>query len=52
MHHESNVPNYGKATDTVFAFQTALFGDGGGDLDVNKELDKLQADVQAIIDGK
>ncbi|MCA0455958.1 MAG: sugar ABC transporter substrate-binding protein [Chloroflexi bacterium] len=51
MHHESNVPNYGKATDRVFAFQTALFGDGGGDLDVNAELDKLETEVQAIIDG-
>ncbi len=51
-HHESNMPNYGKATDAVFAFQTSLFGDGGGDIDVNAALDKLQADVQAIIDGK
>jgi len=52
MHHESNVPNWGKAYDAEFAFQTKLFGDGGGDLDVNKELDQLQTDIQGIIDGK
>lgn len=51
-HHESNMPNYGKATDRVFAFQTLLFGDSGETMDVNAELDTLQADVQAIIDEK
>jgi multiple sugar transport system substrate-binding protein len=49
MHHESNMPNYGKATDTVFAFQTMLFSDAGQGIDVNAELDKLQADLQAIV---
>lgn len=50
MHHESNQPNYGKATDAVFAFQTALFSDAGEGMDVNAELDKLLAEVQGIVD--
>jgi hypothetical protein len=49
MHHESNMTNYGKATDRVFAFQTFLFSDAGQGMDVNAELDKLLADVQAIV---
>ena len=52
MHHESNMTNYGKATDTVFAFQTMLFSDAGQGIDVNAELDKLQTDVQAIVNVK
>ncbi len=52
MHHESNTPNYGKTTDTVFAFQTNLFSDAGEKMDVNAELDKLQTELQAIVDTK
>ncbi len=50
MHHESNTLNYGRTTDAVFAFQTKLFSDGGADLDVNAELDALQAELQAIVE--
>jgi len=52
MHHESNTPNYGKTTDTVFAFQTNLFSDAGEAMDVNAELDKLQTELQTIVDTK
>jgi len=52
QHHESNLPNWQKARDRTQAFSTLLFGDTGGDIDVNKELDTVQADVQAIVDEK
>lgn len=50
MHHESNMANYGKATDAVFAFQTMLFSDAGQSIDVGAALDELQAEVQAIVE--
>jgi multiple sugar transport system substrate-binding protein len=49
-HHESIVPNYNKAYEREFAFQTLLFGDTGADIDTNAELDTLASDLQAIID--
>jgi multiple sugar transport system substrate-binding protein len=52
QHHESNIPNWSKVYDREFAFQTLLFGDTGADMDVNAELDKFQADVQAITEEK
>jgi multiple sugar transport system substrate-binding protein len=50
-HHESFIPDWSKVYDREFAFQTLLFGDGGGDIDVNAELDTFQTDVQAIVDA-
>jgi multiple sugar transport system substrate-binding protein len=50
QHHESNLPNWQKVSDRTQAFATLLFGDTGGDIDVNKELDTVEADVQAIVD--
>jgi multiple sugar transport system substrate-binding protein len=50
QHHESFHPNYQKGTDRVAAFQTLLYGDTGADIDVDVELDTLQADLQAIIE--
>ena len=38
-------------TDLFAAFRTALYGDSGKDMDVDKALDKLQADVQAAVDA-
>jgi multiple sugar transport system substrate-binding protein len=50
MHHESDHPNWQKGADRIAAFQTLLGGDTGADIDVNAELDTLQADLQAIVD--
>jgi multiple sugar transport system substrate-binding protein len=50
MHHEANFPNWQKGHDRLDAFQNQLLGDAGADIDVEAELDKLQADVQAIVD--
>jgi len=49
--HESNYPNFNKGQDRFAAFRTLLYGETGKDMDVNKELDKLQADLQAIVDA-
>lgn len=46
--HEYNMPNYLKAKDRIGAFQT-LYG-GDGTLDINAELEKLVADLDAIFD--
>ncbi|RLD09192.1 MAG: sugar ABC transporter substrate-binding protein [Chloroflexota bacterium] len=46
--HESNLPNYAKAYDRIGAFQTLYETEAG--LDINAELDKLIADLQAIFD--
>lgn len=50
QHHESDHPNWQKGNDRIAAFQTLLGGDTGADIDVNAELDTLQADLQAIVD--
>jgi multiple sugar transport system substrate-binding protein len=52
LHHESFTPNNQKVQDRFAAFYTQLFGDTGKDMDLNKELDKLQSDLQAIVDEK
>jgi multiple sugar transport system substrate-binding protein len=49
LHHESDHPNWQKGADRVAAFNTLLFGDTGAEIDVNAELDTLEADLNAII---
>jgi multiple sugar transport system substrate-binding protein len=49
-HHESDYPGFKKGQDTFAAFRTALYGASGKDMDVNKALDKLQSDLQSIVD--
>jgi len=48
--HESNYPNFSKGQLRFADFATLLYGDTGKDIDVDKELDKLQADLQGIIE--
>jgi multiple sugar transport system substrate-binding protein len=50
-HHESNYPNFNKGQDRFQQFRTLLYGDTGATIDINKELDKLQSDLQAIVDS-
>ena len=50
-HHESWYPNYSKGQQRFNDFRTLLLGDTGKDMDVDKELDKLQSDLQAIVDA-
>lgn len=46
--HEGWLPNYGKTRDVMAEFQSLL--DTTPELDVDAELDQLQADLQAVFD--
>jgi multiple sugar transport system substrate-binding protein len=48
--HEANFPNFNKGQLRFGDFRTLLYGDTGKDIDVDKEIDKLQADLQSIVE--
>jgi multiple sugar transport system substrate-binding protein len=48
--HEANFPNFNKGQLRFADFATLLYGDTGVDIDVDKEMAKLQADLQGIIE--
>jgi multiple sugar transport system substrate-binding protein len=48
--HESDFPNFKKGMDRFTAFRTLLYSDGGDKLDLKAEIDKLEKDLQAIVD--
>jgi len=48
--HESTYPNFNKGQLRFADFATLIYGDAGKDIDVDKEFDKLQSDLQAIVD--
>jgi multiple sugar transport system substrate-binding protein len=48
--HESDFPNFKKGMDRFNSLRTLIYSDGGAKIDVNAEADKLQADLQAIVD--
>lgn len=50
-HHESYYPNYAKGQQRFNDFRTLMYGDTGESMDLAAELDKLQADLQAIVDA-
>lgn len=50
-HHESYYPNYGKGQQRFNDFRTLMYGDTGETMDLAAELDKLQSDLQAIVDA-
>ena len=49
-HHEEWYPNFSKGQIRFQDFRTLIGSDSGGDIDVDAEFDKLQADIQTIID--
>lgn len=49
VHHESNVPNYSQAYDREFSFLSLIESDGGASIDLNAEIDRLEADLQGIV---
>jgi len=51
-HHESSYPNFSKGQQRFTDFATLIYSDQGKSIDIDKELDKLQSDLQAIIDQK
>ncbi len=50
-HHESYYPNYSKGQQRFNDFRTLLLGDTGETMDLAAELDKLQSDLQTIVDA-
>lgn len=50
-HHEEWYPNYNEGQDRFDEFRVLLFSDDGGSMDVNAELDRLESDLQAIVDA-
>lgn len=49
-HHEEWYPNFNKGQTRFQDFLTLLRSDGGGEIDLEAELDRLEADLQAIVD--
>jgi multiple sugar transport system substrate-binding protein len=49
-HHEEWYPGFNKGQNRFQDFRTLIGSDGGGAIDVNAEFDKLQSDIQAIVD--
>lgn len=48
--HESDNPLFARTQQRFADFRTLLYGDTGAEIDIDAELDKLEADLQAIID--
>jgi len=48
--HEYDFPNFKKGQDRFNAFRTLLYSDSGAKMDLKAEIDKLEKDLQAIID--
>jgi multiple sugar transport system substrate-binding protein len=51
MHHEANFPNFQQGQDRFASFYSLIFGDTGGEIDLKKELDTLEKDLQSIVAG-
>jgi multiple sugar transport system substrate-binding protein len=50
-HHEAPYPNYQKGQNRFQDFLTLLGSDDGKTMDVDKEFDRLQSDLQALVDA-
>jgi multiple sugar transport system substrate-binding protein len=48
-HHESFFPNFSKGTQRFADFRSQLYGDTGKTMDLEAEINKLEADLQAIV---
>lgn len=48
--HESDYPNFSRGQQRFADFRTLLYGETGADIDVQAEIDRLEADLQAIVD--
>jgi multiple sugar transport system substrate-binding protein len=49
-HHEEWFPNFNKGQIRFGDFATLIRSDGGGEIDINAEFDRLAADLQVIVD--
>jgi len=48
-HHEEWYPNYSRGQQRFTDFRVLIGSDGGGDIDLDAEFDKLQADIQTLV---
>jgi multiple sugar transport system substrate-binding protein len=48
--HESDFPNFKKGQDRLQQFRTLLYSDSGAKMDLKAEIDKLEKDLQVIVD--
>lgn len=48
--HETDNPLFARTQQRFADFRTLILGDTGADIDIDAELDKLEADLQAIVD--
>lgn len=48
--HETDNPLFARTQQRFSDFRTLILGDTGADIDIDAELDRLEADLQAIID--
>jgi multiple sugar transport system substrate-binding protein len=48
--HESDYPNFARGQQRFADFRTLLYGDTGADIDLQAEIDRLEADLQALVD--
>jgi multiple sugar transport system substrate-binding protein len=51
LHHEFNLPHFQQVQDRFSSFGTLLLGDTGATINVDKEVDTLQTDLQSIVNG-
>jgi len=49
-HHEEWYPNFNKGQNRFEDFRVLIYSEGGATMDVDAELDRLEADLQAIVD--
>jgi multiple sugar transport system substrate-binding protein len=50
-HHEEWYPGFNEGQNRFNDFRVLIHSDGGGDIDLAAELDKLQSDLQGIVDA-
>jgi hypothetical protein len=48
-HHESYYPNFNRGQQRFNDFRTLLYGDTGASIDLEAEIERLEADLRAII---
>lgn len=48
--HEYDFPNFARGQQRFSDFRTLLYGDTGATIDLEAEIDRLEADLQAIVD--
>jgi len=51
LHHESNLPHFNQVQERFHLLRDLWYAPGGASMDVNETLDRLQTDLQSIVNG-